>query len=354
MYDIILFGCTGFTGKLAVEYLLKKQYPVSWAACGRNERRAQAVLEEIAARVAQPVPPLVVADLVCPTPQEEDKLRAVVKSCKVVLTTAGPFEKYGVTLHKICAEEGVHYADITGETSFVRLVIEKHDDLARQGKKATLVSHCGADCIPQDLTVLEMHEYAKRKGGILKQVTTLLEVPDEASLSGGTLTTAMFQLSKPKHKKSDTAAFDPLVKTLDGTKSLFVTKVTHKSSQYHADHGRKASPWLMSPVMANCVRRSNALLGYAPELKYGDAKLEGKSLSTWLTGTIYTGLIGAALYFPPLQRFLPEPGEVCHVICVGRLVLVRGCLIEIVFLLTVSSFKLPTRGLIGKPWNVVL
>jgi len=307
-YDLILFGCTGFTGKLAVEYLLTKQYPISWAACARSEARAKAVLQEIADSVSQPAPALVVADLVCNTPEEEEKLRKVVKSTKVVLTCAGPFEKYAMTLHKICAEEGVHYADITGETSFVRQVIEKHDDIARENK-ATLVSHCGNDCIPHDLTVFEMHQYAKSKGCTLKEVTTLDEFPSEATFSGGTLTTAMYQLSKPKTQNSK-IDYDPLVKTLDGKKSEFGTTVTHKSKEYHEPHGRKAGPWLMSPVFANCVRRSNALLGYSKQLKYGDAKLEDPSWTLWAKQTLFTGVVGAALYVKPLQAVLPQPGDV--------------------------------------------
>lgn len=208
---------------------------------------------------------------------------------------------------KSIAEEGVHYADITGETSFVRMVIENHDDIARKNK-ATLVSHCGNDCIPQDLTVFEMNEYAKSKGCTLTQVITLDEFPSSATLSGGTLTTAMYQLSKPKHAKSQTD-FDPLVKTIDGKKSEFQTKVIHKGKESHSEFGRKAGPWIMAPVMANCVRRSNAILGYNADLKYGDACLDDPSWVNWAKQGFFTGLIGAALYVSPLQKILPKPGE---------------------------------------------
>ena len=164
IYDVIIFGVTGFTGKLAVEYLLKKDdSSLKWAACARSESRAMATLKEIADSVDKPAPTLVIADLICQTAEDETKLRNIVASTKVVITAAGPFEKYGITLHKLCAEEGVHYADITGETSFFRHVIDQHDDKARTSK-ATLVSHCGTDCIPQDLTVFEMDKYAKSKG----------------------------------------------------------------------------------------------------------------------------------------------------------------------------------------------
>lgn len=308
-HDIILFGMTGFTGKLAVEYMLKKkeQPDFKWAACARSEPKAQAILKEISDRVSKPAPQLVIADLVCNSEEDEAKLRKIVQSTRVVVTAAGPFEKYGTTLHKLCAEEGVHYADITGETSFVRMMIDQHDDLARKNK-ATLVSHCGNDCIPQDLTVFEMNEYAKSKGCTLTQVTTLDEFPSSATFSGGTLTTAMYQLSKTKHAQMSTD-FDPLVKTLEGTKSDFKTKVIHKGKESHPEFGRKAGPWIMAPVMANCVRRSNAILGYNADLKYGDACLDDPSWINWVKTGLYTGLVGAALYVPPLQQVLPQPGE---------------------------------------------
>ena len=309
-YDIVLFGVTGFTGKLAVEYLLNKNdSSLKWAACARSEPRAQAVLKEIADSVNQPPPALVIADLVCQKPDDEAKLRKIVASTKVVLTAAGPFEKYGITLHKLCAEEGVHYADITGETSFFRHIIEAHDDTARKNK-ASLVSHCGNDCIPQDMTVFEMHEYARSKGCTLKKVTTLDVFPSEATFSGGTLTTAMYQLGKSKSDQKPTSMdYDPLLKTLDGKKSEHSTKVIHKGSQYHEQFGRKAGPWIMGPVMANCVRRSNAVLGYNTALEYGDAAVDDPSWTNWVKRTAFTGVVGVSMYVTPLQKFLPQPGE---------------------------------------------
>ena len=332
LYDLILFGVTGFTGKLAAEYLLRQNYPnVKWAACARSEEKAKPILEGIVSEInaassndnsndkTDIVPPtILVADLICSDDEAStNKLRDIVKSTRVVITTAGPFEKYGMTLHKLCAEEGVHYADITGETSFVRRVITEHDRIARQ-TGACLVSHCGNDCIPQDLTVFELHRYATSQKCTLKRVVTYDEFPNEASMSGGTLTTALYQLSKPKNKnKTNTnstgnanANVDPLVQLEDGTKSKFSTQVTHKKSTFVSEFQRTAGPWLMAPVMANCVRRSNALLGYAPELAYGDALLEDPSWIQYLQRTAYKGVVGAALYLPPLRPYLlPQPGQ---------------------------------------------
>lgn len=253
-YDFILFGVTGFTGKLAAEYLLKSGYDIKWAACARNKTKGEAILTEIANDCGRDPPPVLTADLVCDTPEKEDTLCQVVKQARVVLTCAGPFEKYGNALVKLCAEEGVSYCDITGETDFVRDQISQHDQTARE-TGAIIVCHCGNDVVPQDLTVLEMHEYAKKQQAELKQVLTFVEFPESASMSGGTAATAAYQLGKNRTQPKPT--FDPLLQTKDGTKSSFLTQnISPKSSEYQKDLERQVGPWIMAPVMVNCVRRS--------------------------------------------------------------------------------------------------
>ena len=310
VYDVVLFGVTGFTGKLALEHLLTKHYPISWACCARNEAKAQALVKSIAngCGVAE-TPPIEVADLVCTTTAQEATLRAVVKKARVVITTAGPFEKYGQTLVKLCAEEGVSYADITGESDFFRSMIAQHDATARR-TGATIVIHCGNDCIPWDLTVFEMHELARRRGGELVEVSTYTEYPPGTGASGGTLTTAVYQLGK-KRSGAAKGDFDPLLRTPSGSKSTYATKVTSpKRDVWVPEFNTKGGPWIMSPVMANCVRRSNALLQYSPSFAYSEAQLRNATLLQWCKDTGYQALVGAAIYMPfVFQRFLPQPGE---------------------------------------------
>ncbi len=110
------------TGKLAAEYLKEKNYPIKWGVCGRNEGKVKEVLIKLGVDNC----PVECADLVVEEGSESyETLRGVVKKTKVVLTCAGPFEKYGTALVRLCVEEGVHYADITGESDFLRANIEK-------------------------------------------------------------------------------------------------------------------------------------------------------------------------------------------------------------------------------------
>ena len=141
----------------------------------------------------------------------------------MVITTAGPFEKYGQTLVKLCAEEGVDYADsaqpvartpvcsawadllltdravaaVSGESDFLRAMVAQHDATAQQ-TGARIVVHCGNDCIPWDLTVFEMHKHAQSKGAELIEAQTFGEFGDSFGASGGTLTTAIYQLGKQR------------------------------------------------------------------------------------------------------------------------------------------------------------
>jgi short subunit dehydrogenase-like uncharacterized protein len=269
-YDIILFGVTGFTGKLAAEYLLQKQQQqqqqgtktLQWAVCARNEAKAKAVLEELVVADNKnedqqiTLPDILVADLLCASPSEEEALKQVVANARVVITCAGPFERYGTKLVQLCAELGVHYADVTGETDFVRACIRDFDKSA-QASGAKIVHHCGNDCIPQDLTVYEMNQFAVAKDCELIAVNTFVEMPETASFSGGTVATATFQLNKDRSDKSNKPAFDPLLTAADGTKSQFATtNVSPKKNMEVPELESKAGPWIMGPVMVNCVRRS--------------------------------------------------------------------------------------------------
>ena len=303
------------------EYLLEKNYKgIKFGVAARNEAKAldciNTVCERLSERCGKSVdavkalaPAKVeVIDLIVNSSEDEAKLRSIVKKTKVCITTAGPFEKYGQTLVKVCAEEGVHYADITGESDFFRMMIERHDGTARKSG-AIIVPHCGNDCIPWDLSVFEMSKYAKSQGSELVEASTYTEVPSGTAMSGGTLNTAIFQLGKKRSKS--TAAFDPLLSAADGQKSEYLQKnASPKSDIYIPEFKRNGGPWIMGPVMANCIRRSNALLGYNKELIYSECLLRETGWVQWVQAVAYECLVTAAVVAPFLfQRFLPSPGE---------------------------------------------
>eukprot|EP00429_Kryptoperidinium_foliaceum_P005431 CAMPEP_0176014626 /NCGR_PEP_ID=MMETSP0120_2-20121206/6920_1 /TAXON_ID=160619 /ORGANISM="Kryptoperidinium foliaceum, Strain CCMP 1326" /LENGTH=410 /DNA_ID=CAMNT_0017347573 /DNA_START=81 /DNA_END=1313 /DNA_ORIENTATION=- len=308
-YDIVLFGVTGFTGKLAAEYLLQRGAGISWAVSARSLEKAKAVFASQSS-----TPDILVADLLCKTDEDRGKLRSIVEQTKVVLTCSGPFEKYGQDLVALCAELGVHYADITGETDYFRQTIQKHDQQA-QTSGAAILCHCGHDCIPVDLMVYELNNFASNQGCELKKVLTYQEFWEDFGPSGGTAATAAFQLSKDR-ANTEKPAFDPLLTTKTGEKSEFHTKNACPKSDIDvpALPGRKAGPWIMAPVMMNCVRRSNALLGYSKEFSYGDSAVKVQSWSAWAKGMATNLAMGAKIYAPGVlgglvDPFIPQTGE---------------------------------------------
>ena len=311
-YDIVLFGVTGFCGKLTLLHLLQRDYQIKVAVCSRNASRAQEAVEQIKKECtgSKLNPDVLEADLVCTTPEQENVLRKIVKQTKVCITTAGPFEKYGQTLVKLCAEEGVHYADITGESDFFRMMIGKYDAVARSSG-AVICVHCGNDAIPWDITVLEMNKLAKSRNCTLTEVNLYTDIPSHTEASGGTLATAQYQMSKNRGGPK-TTDFDELLTDSEGKKSKYLLKnKSPKSSVYVDEFGKSGAPWIMTPVMINAIRRSNALLGYNDNLVCSEMMLSVGS--TWwetLSSQFSNAVYFAGMQMPALfGGFIPKPGE---------------------------------------------
>ncbi len=191
-HDLVLFGATGFTGGLTAEYLARNA-PAKmlsagrWALAGRSLAKLEAVRERLVRlNPACAGMPLLVADA-----DDAAALAEVAQSTKVILTTVGPYLKYGEPLVKACAEAGTHYCDLTGEPEFVdSMWLRYHDTAKRSGAK--LVHCCGFDSIPHDLgayfTVLQLPgDNAIRVQGFVNA---------GGQFSGGTLHSAVNQFSR--------------------------------------------------------------------------------------------------------------------------------------------------------------
>ena len=146
-YDIVVFGATGFTGKLTAQYLaLHGGDKLRWALAGRNASK----LEQVRAELAALNPACADIDLLPADVEDADSLRAVAKATKVVITTVGPYIRYGEPLVAACADHGTDYVDLTGEPEFVdRMWLTYHEKAKETG--ARIVNACGFDSIPHDL-----------------------------------------------------------------------------------------------------------------------------------------------------------------------------------------------------------
>ena len=146
-FDIVVFGATGFTGQLTAEYLAQHGGPdLKWALAGRNPDK----LKVVRARLADASPACRDLDLLHAEVDDADSLRKVAESARVVITTVGPYIRYGEPLVAACAAAGTDYVDLTGEPEFVDRMWLRHHETAR-ASGARIVNCCGFDSIPHDL-----------------------------------------------------------------------------------------------------------------------------------------------------------------------------------------------------------
>src|SRR5882757_6330149 len=259
--DIVLYGATGFVGKLTASYLAKSGGTARIGLAGRSAERLLAVRESLGDAAKDW--PLITADASSPSSLNDMAARA-----RVVVTTVGPYTKYGLPLVAACAAAGTDYADLTGETMFVRESIDTyHKQAVDTG--ARIVHACGFDSIPSDLTVYALFEQARRDGtGELGETNFVLRAM-AGGVSGGTIASMMEVMS--------TASSDPEARrAMNDPYTLTTDRAAEPDFGHQSDtpwrRGREIAPELggvwtgafaMGAPNARIVRRSNALLDWA-------------------------------------------------------------------------------------------
>ena len=187
-YDLVLFGATGYTGRLTAIYLAcARPKSLRWALAGRDRAKLESIRKELAT-IDESLGNLriLIADSA-----DEASLRTMVASTRVVCSTVGPYAKYGHGLVTSAAEAGTHYCDLTGETTFVRQTIDRCHATAEKNS-ARIVPCCGFDSVPSDLGVFELAQSFASEGATLAQATLHVESL-RGGASGGTLA-SMFTL----------------------------------------------------------------------------------------------------------------------------------------------------------------
>ncbi|MBP7659534.1 MAG: saccharopine dehydrogenase NADP-binding domain-containing protein, partial [Burkholderiaceae bacterium] len=184
-FDLILFGATGFTGRLVAEYLnttYRVGQSVSWAIAGRNLDKLARVRELIG---ADPTLPLIQADAT-----DAASLAGLVAQTRAVISTVGPYQLHGEALVTACARAGTDYVDLCGEPGWMAQMIGKLDAAAR-ASGARIVFSCGFDSIPFDLGVVFLQEEGLRRFGVpLRRVRGRVRLM-KGGFSGGTMASAM-------------------------------------------------------------------------------------------------------------------------------------------------------------------
>ena len=296
-FDVVIYGATGFTGKLVAEYMVG-QYghnkDVTWAMAGRSMEKLSRVREEIKAH--QDTPLLVVNS------EDRSSLDSMAAQTKCVLTTVGPYQVYGSDLVAACAEAGTDYVDLTGEPGWMYEMIEQNEELAKKSG-ARIVFSCGFDSIPFDLGVLFIQNAVKEKYGkpaphVRGRVRAM-----HGEFSGGTVasltatTSALKQnpellsiLANPFSLSGGFKGPDQL----DDSKALFDEKLE-----------MWVAPFIMASINTKNIHRSNALMGhaYGEDFCYDEMSItgsgdEGKARAEFM-----------ATLNPLVGDDMPAPGE---------------------------------------------
>jgi short subunit dehydrogenase-like uncharacterized protein len=262
-YDVVLYGATGFTGQQAAAWF-QKHAPVGlrWAVAGR---RAEA-LGEVASRTG--ADGVIVADST-----DIDSVAKMVATTRVLLTTAGPYFKYGDPVVDACASQGVHYVDITGETPWVADIIERLHEVATKNS-TRIVPFCGFDSIPSDLGVLLLaNEMRSRFGVGVRSIFGSFKL--RGGLNGGTLDSALTMADLGVNRRLG----NPL---LLNPRSHRTEEEKRRSRDFRSityDGVRECwlAPFVMAMINTRVVRRSNALRdvygdgAYGAEFSYDEA-----------------------------------------------------------------------------------
>ncbi|MBY5162942.1 saccharopine dehydrogenase family protein [Salsipaludibacter albus] len=317
-HDIVVHGATGFVGRLTAQHLRDVAPPdLVIALSGRSRERLSALRDDLGPRAADW--PLVVADSLDP-----DDVTALARSTRVVATTVGPYDCFGLPLVEACAAAGTHYADLTGEVSFMRDSIDAAHDVARTSG-ARIVHACGFDSVPSDLGVHLLATYAAAHELGELGPTTLVVRAGRGGISGGTIDSLRHQVDAMRHDADlRRLVLDPyaLSPDRDAEPDRDPGPAGRDRDRVGIVHDPRLGGWLapfpMAPVNTRVVRRSNALLGHAwgRSLRYRELVRTGTSpLGALVAGGMVAGLgaLVAAMAFTPtralLDRVMPDPGD---------------------------------------------
>jgi len=257
-FGIVVYGATGYTGRLVCEYL-NNQYgvngDVTWAMAGRSQEKLVAVRDEMG--IPKDVP-FVISDA-----SDYASIEAMVKRTSVILTTVGPYQLYGSDVVKACAAAGTDYVDLCGEPSWMHEMIPAHQAAAK-ASGARIVFSCGFDSVPFDLGVYFLQQTAKEKlGGPVSRIKGRVRTMN-GTFSGGTLASFKETMkAAAKNPELINVLMDPfsLTEAFNGPE-----QPSGMAPIFDEDLNSWSAPFVMATINTKNIHRSNYLLGH----EYGD------------------------------------------------------------------------------------
>src|SRR5882757_10892580 len=253
-FDIVVYGATGFTGRLVAEYLAahyKDDGNLKWAMAGRSKDKLASVRDAIGAPADTP---LIVADA-----SDAASLKTMVAQAKAVITTVGPYQFYGNELLAACVETGVDYFDLCGEPVWMRQMIDKHEAAAK-ASGARIVFSCGFDSVPFELGTFFVQDEAKRAFGATASRVKGRVRDMRGTLSGGTAASAKATFDAvAKDISLITILNDPFALTPGFTGPK---QPKGNRAALEEDLQSWAAPFMMALINTRNVHRANMLMGF--------------------------------------------------------------------------------------------
>ena len=284
-FDIVVYGATGFTGRRTLRVLRSRAPGLRIAAAGRNADKLAALGGDF-----------IVADST-----DTASVLAMAQQARVLVSTAGPFGRYGDPVVDACVEAGTHYCDITGETPWVRGVIDRLHDKARDAG-VRIVPFCGFDSVPSELCALLA---VQAWGGV--PCTAFMKVGG-GGINGGSVASALnLAVAYPRKMMANPFLLNP------------DPKISRELWAKHADvtrpvqaGGLHGSPWVMGSVNTRVVRRSAAMLEYGDRFSYTELREHKTKGAAWrwtLGLGAVVALLGRGWGRSLIRRFGPQPGD---------------------------------------------
>jgi short subunit dehydrogenase-like uncharacterized protein len=305
-YDVVLYGASGFVGQQTVRYFAEhtRRDEVRWAIAGRDRQKLESVMAQVGVDVE-----ILVADS-----RDRSAIDAIVSQTRVVLNTAGPFGLYGDEIVAACVRHQTHYVDITGETPWVRDLIDRHHtQAAADGTR--IIPCCGFDSVPSDLGAYLVVRYLQQEYGVdCTQVKAYYQA--YGGFNGGTLASGLDIYDRGQWER----VANPFL--LNPPESVPADLERHRdpvAPQLDPDLGTWIAPFFMGPVNTRIVRRSWALFDrqhepYGADFCYQEY-FKFDPPWAWLqsAGMVASfALIAGVLQVPPLRALLlkaiPQPG----------------------------------------------
>jgi len=310
-FDIVLWGATGFTGRLVADYLVRNylggETGLRLALAGRNKQKLEGIAKEIGA----PQLPILVGDSF-----DVDSLDEIASKTEVLISTVGPYAKYGAEIVAACVRNGTDYCDLTGETHFVRAMIDAHHEEAKK-TGARIVHCCGYDSIPSDLGTLMVQEAFKQRHGKYASQVKMAAVDMRGGMSGGTVASMMNIVDELKANPGLRKVLgNPYALNPKGVRGP--DKGDQTGAHFDKHFNMWTGPFVMAAINTRIVRRSHALMGqpWGEDFRYSEVMGTGKgakgfsrALSVAGGMVAFMASLAIPLTRPFVEKRLPSPGE---------------------------------------------